>query len=243
MLKMHLLLRDSLELAPSRPLVVLGKVTWVTPKPKFPMPQTISIIPTMRVAIARLFWGYYKESEVIAECHHRDCSNVAGGANVIAYCEPMGGVYRQPPANCRVVSTEVTEENIRRVEQWASHARERQRELIIERVRKSVMTDPSDERLVPSVYRGSATWVGKADNGIPLVHFTDTTGRFEQPINLLIQRHYQTDAPIAVEVGKPMIAFCLQRDNVCYNGDEVTAIIEDSDETFRAIQHLIEQAR
>ncbi|MGC1649098.1 MAG: hypothetical protein WA741_25025 [Candidatus Sulfotelmatobacter sp.] len=96
---------------------------------------------------------------------------------------------------------------------------------------------------MPSVYRGHATWVGKADNGLPLVHFADTTGNFSQPVNLLFQRHYATEAPIPVEVGKPIITFCVQRDDVCYTGDETTGVIEDSDETFRRIQQLIESAR
>jgi hypothetical protein len=39
-----------------------------------------------------------------------------------------------------------------------------------------------------------------------------------------------------------MIIFCLQRDEVCYNGEEVTAIVEDSNETFHAIEQLIESA-
>lgn len=243
LLKMHLLLRDSLELSPSRPLLVLGKVVWVTPKPQFPVPQTIMIMPTMRIAISRLVWGYYKESEVIADCPHRDCSKVAVGANAIAYCEPMGSVYWRPPASCRVVSAEASEENIHRVEQWGIQARARQRELIIERISKYVATHPPDDRVMPSVYRGHASWVGKADNGIPLVHFTDTTGRSPQTINLLIPRPYATEAPLAIVVGKPMITFCVQRDDVCSNGDEVTAVIEDSDETFRTIQQLMERPR
>ena len=45
-----------------------------------------------------------------------------------------------------------------------------------------------------------------------------------------------------VDVGKPMIIFCVQRDDVCYNGEEATAIIEDSDETLREIEQLIESA-
>jgi hypothetical protein len=50
------------------------------------------------------------------------------------------------------------------------------------------------------------------------------------------------NVPIPVEVGKPMITFCVQRDDVCYNSEEATAIIEDFDETFRAIEQLIESA-
>jgi hypothetical protein len=61
-------------------------------------------------------------------------------------------------------------------------------------------------------------------------------------INLLINRLYASDAPIPVDVGKPIITFCIQRDDICSNGDETTTIIEDSTETFRAIEQLIESA-
>ncbi|HEY4763905.1 MAG TPA: hypothetical protein VIH75_09540 [Candidatus Sulfotelmatobacter sp.] len=241
MLKVHYLLHDSLELTPSRPLLLIGKVTWVTPKRSLGVPQTILLLPTMRVGVTRLLWGYYKEPEVIAVCPHRDCSGVAVGANVIAFCQVMD-VYRQPPANCPLVSLNAGEENVHRAEQWAAQAREHQRTLIVEKVGKYVASHPADSRSEPMVYRGHATWVGKADNGLPLVHFADTTGRFKQAINLLINRHYATDAPIPVDIGKPMITFCVQRDDVCYNGEEATAIIEDSDETLREIEQLIESA-
>lgn len=239
LLKVHYLLHDSLELTPSRPLLLIGKVTWITPKRSLGVPQTISMLPTMRVSVTRLLWGYYKEPEVVAVCPHRDCSGVAVGANVIAYCQAMD-VYRQPPANCPLVSLNAGEENVHRVEQWAAQAREHQRTLIVEKIGKYVASHLADSRSEPMVYRGHATWVGKADNGLPLVHFADTTGRFKQEINLLINRHYATDVPIPVEVGKPMITFCVQRDDVCYDGEEATAIIEDSNETFHAIEQLIE---
>jgi len=71
----------------------------------------------------------------------------------------------------------------------------------------------------------------------------DATGRFKQEINLLINRPYASDVPIPAAVGKPMITFCLQRDDVCYNGEEATAIIEDCNETFHEIEHLIRSAR
>ena len=60
LLKMHFLLRDSLELSPSRPLLVLGKVTWVTPKQQFGIIHSTAMVPTMRLAISRLIWGYYE---------------------------------------------------------------------------------------------------------------------------------------------------------------------------------------
>ena len=240
LLKMHSRLRNSLELAPSRPLLLLGQVTWVTPKRSFA--HSIVMLPTMRVAVSRLLWGYYKEAEVNAVCPHRDCSNIPVGTKVIAYCDAMD-VYRGPQASCALATVDASEENIHRAEQWAAQARQNQRALIIEHIRKYLATRSPDPRSVPSVYRGHATWVGKADNGIPLVHFADTTGKFTQPVNLLVQRHYFTEAPIAVDVGKPMITFCVQRDDVCYSGEETTGIIEDSDETFLAIERLIASAR
>jgi hypothetical protein len=241
LLKMHHLLHDSLELTSSRPLLLIGKVTWVTPKRSLGVPQTVSMLPTMRVSVTRLLWGYYKEPEVIAICPHRDCSGVVVGANVIAHCRAMD-VYRDPPARCPVVSLDASEENVHRAEQWAAQAREQQRTLIVEKIGKYVAAHPADSRSEPVVYRGHATWVGKADDGLPLVHFADTTGRFKREINLLINRPYATDVPIPVEVGKPMITFCVQRDDICYNGEEATAIIEDSNETFHAIEQLIESA-
>jgi hypothetical protein len=134
------------------------------------------------------------------------------------------------------------DETVHQVEQWATQARKHQQELIVEKIGKYVATHPADSRSEPMVYRGHATWVGKADNGLPLVHFADTTGRFNQGINLLINRLYASDAPIPVDVGKPIITFCIQRDDICSNGDETTTIIEDSTETFRAIEQLIESA-
>jgi hypothetical protein len=241
LLKVHYLLHDSLELTPSRPLLLIGKVTWFTPKRSLAVPQTISMLPTMRVSVTRLLWGYYKQPEVIAICPHRDCSGVAVGPNVIVYCHAMGA-YRDTPARCPVVSLDASEENVHRAEQWAARAREQQRALIVEKIGKYVAAHPADSRSEPMVYRGHATWVGKADDGLPLVHFADTTGRFKQEINLLINRPYATDVPIPVEVGKPMITFCVQRDDVCYNGEEATAIIEDSTETFHAIEQLIESS-
>jgi hypothetical protein len=241
LLKMHYLLHDSLELTPNRPLLLTGKVTWFTSKRSLGAPQTIPMLPTMRVNVTRLLWGYYRDAEVVAVCPHRDCSGVSVGANVIAYCQAMD-VYRQPPANCPLVSLDASEENGHRAEQWATQARERQRALIVEKIAKYLAKHPADSRSEPRVYRGHATWVGKADNGLPLVHFADTTGRFKQEVNLLINRTYATDVPIPVDVGKPMITFCVQRDDVCYNGEETTAIIEDSTETFRAIEQLIESA-
>lgn len=242
LLKMHHLLRDSLELAPSRPLLLLGKVSWVAPKPQFGIAQSIAILPTIRVSVSQLLWGYYKELEVNAVCPHRDCSSVPVGTNVIVYCQAME-VYRGSPAYCPLATPDASAENVKLAEQWAEQARQRQPMLIIEHIRKYLQTRHADPSWVPSVYRGHATWVGKADNGLPLVHFADTTGKFPQPVNLLIQRHYFTEAPVAIEVGKPMITFCLQKDDVCYNGDEPTAIIEDSDQTFRRIQQLIASAR
>jgi hypothetical protein len=48
---------------------------------------------------------------------------------------------------------------------------------------------------------------------------------------------------LALEVGKPMITFCYQKDGVCYVGEEAWGIMEDSGETFHAIRNMIESAR
>jgi hypothetical protein len=85
--------------------------------------------------------------------------------------------------SCRsgsLVSVDARDETVHRVEQWATQARKHQQELIVEKIGKYVATHPADSRSEPMVYRGHATWVGKADNGPPLVHFADTTGRFNQ---------------------------------------------------------------
>lgn len=242
LLKMHYLLSNSLELAPSRPLLLLGTVTAVTPQRSFRVPQLVAMLPTMRVSVSRLLWGYYKEREVNALCPHRDCSVVSIGTKVIAYCEAMGA-YRGPLAYCALATPDVSDENLKLVEQWTAQAREHQRAAVIDQIRVYLATHHSDPPVVPSMYRGHATWVGKDDNGLPLVHLADTTGNVSKPVNLLIQRHYATEVPVAVEVGKPMITFCLQRDDVCYAGDEVTGVIEDSDQTFREIQQLLSATR
>jgi hypothetical protein len=48
---------------------------------------------------------------------------------------------------------------------------------------------------------------------------------------------YAPPRSLALEVGKPMITFCYQKDDVCYVGEE------DSGETFHAIRNMIESAR
>jgi hypothetical protein len=131
---------------------------------------------------------------------------------------------------------------VRRVEEWVKQARRRQPSLILERIRKSLAADRSDARWVPSVYRGHVESVGKADSGVPLEQFIDTTGQQKKAVNLPFHFPYGRTPP-AVEIGKPMITFCYQRDDVCYVGEEAVGIIEDSDETFQAIQKLIRPDR
>jgi hypothetical protein len=154
---------------------------------------------------------------------------------VIVYCElPYGS-----PAQCRFTTTAFTDENVRRVEEWARQARGRQPALILDKIRKSLDKRPSDPRWVPSVYRGRVQSIGKADNGLPLMRLMDATGEKSQVVNLLFHLPYVSPVPLPIEVGKPMIAFCYQKDDVCYVGDEALGIIEDSEETFRAIRKLI----
>ena len=54
---------------------------------------------------------------------------------------------------------------------------------------------------------------------------------------------YPPPRSLALEVGKPMITFCYQKDDVCYVGEEALGINEDSGETFHAIRNTIESAR
>ena len=234
LLQIHYRLRDSLELTPSRPFLLFGQVTSVDLPRKFHI-GSIVMRPGMLVTVSRLLWGYYKEPEVRALCPFWDCSGIAVGDSVIVYCESPYG----PPGQCRFTTTAFTDENVRRVEEWARQARERQPALILDKIRKSLDKRPSDPRWVPSVYRGHIASVTKDDNGFPFAKFVDTTGRYQATINLLFQRWDHTRASFPLEIGKPMITFCYQKDDVCYVGEEALGIIEDSDETFRAIQELI----
>ena len=134
MLKVHYLLHDSLELTPSRALLLIGKVAWVTPKLSLGVPQTISMLPTMRVSVSRLLWGYYQEPDHAVLPSPRLLSVLLRGANVIVYCQAMD-VY--PAASCQLplcVSLNAGEENVHRAEQWAAQAREHQRSLIVEKI-------------------------------------------------------------------------------------------------------------
>ena len=234
LLQIHYRLRDSLELAPSRPLLLFGQVKTVDSARKFHI--GIPMRPGIQVAVSRVVWGYYEDPEVRAVCPFWDCSGMAVGAKVIVYCESP---YGPPAAQCRFATTAFTDENVHRVEAWAKQARERQPALILDKIRKSLDKRPSDPRWVPSVYRGRIASVTKDDNGFPFAKFVDTTGPGRPTINLLFRRWDHTRASFPLEIGKPMITFCLQKDDVCYVGDEALGIIEDSDETFRAIQKLI----
>jgi hypothetical protein len=235
LLQIHHRLRDSLELGPSRPLVLFGQITRIDPPSYI---NTVTIPRYMHVTPSRLLWGYNKAPEVLVDCPFRDCSAVAVGAKVIAYCELLS-VYEGPPGRCSFASAAFTDENVSRVEEWVKQARRRQPALILERIRKSLAAaDRSDAGRVPAVYRGHVESIGKADNGVPLEHFIDTTGQQKKAVNLIFWFPYGRTPP-AVEIGKPMITFCYQKNDVCYIGEEVVGIIADSDETFREIQRLI----
>lgn len=235
LLQIHNRLRDSLELGPSRPLVLFGQIKRIDP------PSYINAVPIsryMHVIPSRLLWGYNTAPEVLVDCPFRNCSDVGVGAKVIVYCELLS-VYEGPPGRCSFASAAFTDENVRRVEEWVQQARQRQPSLILERIRKSLAAaDRSAAGRVPSVYRGHVESIGKADNGVPLEHFIDTTGQQKKAVNLIFWFPYGRTPP-AVEIGKPMITFCYQKDDVCYIGEEAVGIIADSDETFREIRRLI----
>jgi hypothetical protein len=58
LLQIHYRLRDSIELAPSRPLLLIGQVTRVDQPQKFHV-GGIAMRPGMRLTVSRLLWGYY----------------------------------------------------------------------------------------------------------------------------------------------------------------------------------------
>ncbi len=235
LLQIHNHLRGSLELAPSRPLVLFGQVNWIAP-PTFI--HSVTVERYMRVIVSRLLWGYYKESEALTSCPSRDCSNVAVGAQVIAYCDSPT-IYDGPPARCSLVSADFAEENQRRVEEWVEQARKGQETIILEKIQKYSATPQSDPRRVARVYRGHVASFGKGDNGLQVAQFVDATGRYPAPVNLMFHLPYYTREPPPLEIGKPMITFCYQKDDVCTIGDESVGIIADSNVTFQEIQKLI----
>jgi len=234
LLQIHNRLHDSLELGPARPLVLFGQVTQVDPPSRF---NLIMVERHMHVTNSRLLWGFNKAQEVAVICPLRDCSAVAVGAKVIAYCELLS-VYEGPPGRCPFASAAFTDENVRRVEEWVKQARQHQPSLILERIRKSLAASQPGPRWVPSVYRGHVESIGKADNDVPLDHFIDTAGQQKRAVNLIFRFPYARTPP-AVEIGKPMITFCYLKEDVCYIGEEAIGIIADSDETFREVQRLI----
>jgi hypothetical protein len=242
LLQIHQHLHDSMQLSPTHPLLLLGQVTWIEPRPRYSV-STITMLPTMRASVSRVLWGYFKESEITSVCPARDCSNLSVGEKVIVFCEYPWPDYNATKPGCGgFVSSAYTDENVRRVEGWAKEARQREPSLILEKIKKSLDGAHSDESWVPSVYRGFIESVGKADNGVPLQHFVDITTVKKTVVNLEFRIPFP-HAPPAIEIGKPMITFCYQEDDICYSGDETTGIVEDSDEMFQAILAMIAAKR
>jgi hypothetical protein len=133
LLKMHYWLRDSLELGPSRPLLLLGQVTWVTPKSRWLFNQS-RFYPRCASQFHICSRGITKRGKSMRSAPPR-LLNVAVGTNVIAYCEAMG-VYRAPPASCALATPDTSDESVKRAERWAAQARQHQRALIVEHIRK-----------------------------------------------------------------------------------------------------------
>jgi len=240
LLQIHQRLHDSLERAPNHPLLLFGAVSWIEPKPRF-LVGTIAMVPRMRASISRVLWGHYKNSEITSDCPSRDCSSLTVGTKVTIYCEDLAPVYATQAPGCNgLVSSAFTDENVRKVETWAEQARQRQPSLILEKISKSLATSQPDENWKPSAYRGYVESIGKADNGVPLERFIDVAGGKKTAVNLEFRFPYPHVPP--VDIGKPMITFCYQKEDVCYAGEEALGIIEDSDETFRGIEKLIASA-
>ncbi|HWZ97114.1 MAG TPA: hypothetical protein VN025_05070 [Candidatus Dormibacteraeota bacterium] len=241
LLQIHYHLRDSLELAPTRPKLIFGKVLSLTAN-RFPVPQSVAILPTMQVAVSDVLWGYYKEAEVKVICPNRNCSTVTIGSEVIVYCEFLGSNYTETAPYCRYSSTNFSDESVKRVKVWVSEARQKQPVLILEKIKETLAEVHSGPRYIPSVYRGHVDSIGTADNGVPLEHFVDTSGTRKKPVNLLFRVPYAR-TPGAIEIGKKFITFCYQQDDICYAGEEATGIIGDSDEIYREIERLIDERK
>jgi len=241
LLQIHDHLRDSLELAPSRPILFLGQVSWAEPINRGPRICTICELPTVRVAVNRLLWGYdAKEREIAFSC--RGCADFSLGMKVIAYCGSPWPNYTGPERMCSLATSAYTDENVHRAERWAAQARQNQQAVILSKIRKSLDGHHWDDGFQPKVYRGHVESFGKAENGVPVARFVDTSGKESTPpvITLYFHFPYPPPGPLALEVGKPMITFCYQKDDVCYIGEEALGIIEDSDEAFQAIRDAVD---
>jgi len=244
LLQIHHRLHDSLELAPSRPLLLFGQVSAVDQPQKFHIGMPMR--PGMRVTVSRLLWGYYKAPEVRAVCPNWDCSGVAAGAKVIVYCESLS-VYCGPPAQCRFASAAFTDENVHRVEGWVAEARARQPALILAKVRHYLESWHNHSEGQPAIYRGYVEWAGQPEwegRGYVAARFVDMTiPHSPSTVTLSFGYYPRYLPPLALELRKPMMTFCYQKNELCHVPEEVLGIIEDSDETFRAIQKLIAAER
>lgn len=146
LLRIHDQLRDSLELAPSRPILFLGQVSWTEPKSSGPRICLVCALPTVRIAVNRLLWGYdAKERELTFACR-QGCADLTIGSHVIAYCGSPWPAYAGPERICFLFSSAYTEENVRRVEEWAAQARQNERALILDKIKKSLEAHQPDDR-------------------------------------------------------------------------------------------------
>jgi hypothetical protein len=84
LLQIHDHLRDSLELAPSRPILFLGRISWTEPVTPGPRICLVCALPTVRIAVDRLLWGFdAKEREIAFDCR-QGCADLSVGTKVIS---------------------------------------------------------------------------------------------------------------------------------------------------------------
>jgi len=245
LLQIHDHLRDSLELDPSRPILFLGQVSWAEPIHPGPRVCLVCALPLIRIAVSRLLWGFdAKEREIAFSCR-KACANLSLGTWVVAYCGSPWPDYGGPTRTCSLASSSYTKENVHRVEEWAAQARKNERVLILNKIRKSLEAHQSGDRFQPRVYRGHVESFGKADNGVPVARFVDTTRTYlaQSAITLYFRLPYPPARPLAIEIGKPIITFCYQKDDMCYVGEEALGIIADSDEIFQSIRDMVDTSR
>ena len=240
LMHIHAKLQSSMQHAPNYPILLLGTVKSVEAPGPFHI-NTVTVIPTMHVTIGRILWGYYRQTEIVAECPSRDCSKAPVGSKVIAYCENLVPNYAEQAPSCRLVTAAI-DENVQKVEAWTALAKEREPAVILEKVQKTLATAHSDENWTPRAYRGHVESIGKAENGVAIQHFVHTWGPQKINVNLEFRFPYP-HVPPAIEIGKQMITFCYQRDDICYADMEYEGIIDDSDAMYFNLQKLVRSAK
>jgi hypothetical protein len=127
----------------------------------------VCALPTVRIAVDRLLWGFDAKGREIAFDCRQGCADLPVATKVIAFCGSPWPNYRGSERICALLSSAYTEDNVHRAEEWAAQARQNQRAVILSRIRKSLQGHQADDRVEPKVHRGCVESFGQGDNGAP----------------------------------------------------------------------------